>query len=264
MGGRSIDERLRPRRTGEVVETQPQHHSSQRGRPARSRRATRSTRAMTDESISSNDVRRRPRARCEPMERRRRPVRTGLGSRLCASAWRWRPEARPSMCTSKASSSAATWPTVLIPRSWSLVAVTGPTPQSRSTGSGCRKPSSSSGGTTRRPSGFATALATLARNFVRAIPTVIGSPTSSSTLRRSLAAIASGGPASRSSPRTSRNASSMESPSTSGVVSSNNAKTALLASEYALIRGGTTIACGHSCRARRPPMAVRTPNAFAS
>ena len=68
-------------------------------------------------------------------------------------------------------------------------AVTRPTPQSRSTGSGWRKPSSSSGGTTSRPFGFATALATFARNFVRAMPTVIGSPTSSSTRRRSRAAI---------------------------------------------------------------------------
>ena len=30
------------------------------------------------------------------------------------------------------------------------------------------------------------------------------------------------------------------------------------------IRGFTTIACGHSCSAWRPPIAVRTPQAFAS
>ncbi len=81
----------------------------------------------------------------------------------------------------------ATWPTVLMPRSWSFAAVTGPTPQSRSTGSGWRNSSSPSGGTTSRPSGLATPLATLARNFVRATPTVIGSPTSSSTPRPQLA-----------------------------------------------------------------------------
>ena len=118
-----------------------------------------------------------------------------------------------------------------MPRLWSFSAVTRPTPHSRSTGSGCRKPSSSSGGTTRSPFGFATALATFARNFVRAIPTVIGSPTCSSTRCRSLTAMSVGGPASLWSPRTSRNASSIESPSTSGVVSSNTSKTALLASE---------------------------------
>ena len=96
--------------------------------------------------------------------------------------------------------------------------MTGPTPQSRSTGSGCRNASSRSGGTTSRPSGFATALATLARNFVLATPTVIGSPTRSSTSRRSRSAISTGVPKARSTPRTSRNASSIESPSTSGVV----------------------------------------------
>ena len=94
-------------------------------------------------------------------------------------------------------------------------------------GSRARRP----GGTTSRPFGFATALATFARNFVRAMPTVIGSPTSSRIRSRKRAAICGGCPASRSSPRTSRNASSIESPSTSGVVSSKTAKTALLASE---------------------------------
>ena len=43
------------------------------------------------------------------------------------------------------SSSRATSPTVMIPRARSFSAVTGPTPHSRSTGSGCRKPSSASG-----------------------------------------------------------------------------------------------------------------------
>ena len=56
-----------------------------------------------------------------------------------------------------------------------------PTPQSRSTGSGCRNASSAPGGTTRRPFGLATALATLARNLVRATPTVMGRPTRRST-----------------------------------------------------------------------------------
>jgi hypothetical protein len=119
----------------------------------------------------------------------------------------------------------------VIPRSWSFPAVTGPTPQSRSTGSGWRKASSPFGGTTSRPSGFATPLATLARNFVLATPTVIGSPTRSRTLRRSLTAIWAGVPAIRLIPRTSRNASSIDSPSTRGVVSSKIRNTALLASE---------------------------------
>jgi hypothetical protein len=66
------------------------------------------------------------------------------------------------------------------------------------------------------------------------------------------------------SPRTSRNASSIDSPSTSGVVWSNSSNTALLASEYADILGETTAACGHSRRACAPPIAVRTPYALAS
>ena len=58
------------------------------------------------------------------------------------------------------------------------------------------EPSSSSGDTTSNPFGFATALATFARNFVRAIPTVIGRPTSSRIRSRNRAAICKGCPAS--------------------------------------------------------------------
>ena len=233
-------------------------------RAARSRRARRSTSPTTTVSRSAHDLGERPRARWAPIERRRRPPRTRRGSRLWARAWRWRPAAWPSIETSVASPSWATWPTVTRSLSRSLRAVTSPTPHSRSTGSGCRKPSSPPGGTTRSPSGLATALATLARNLVLAIPTVMGRPTRSRISRRSRVAISRGGPAMCSRPRTSRNASSIESPSTSGVVRSNTSNTSLLASAYADIRGGTTIACGHSRRACAPPMAVRTPRALAS
>ena len=136
----------------------------------------------------------RPSARCDPIEPRRGRVRTTRGSRFPARACRCEPAARPSSDTSAPSPSLATWPTVATPRSCSLPAVTGPTPQSRSTGSGSRKARSRSGATTRRPFGFATPLATLARNFVRATPTVIGSPTRSCTSRRSRAAISAGVP----------------------------------------------------------------------
>ena len=111
---------------------------------------------------------------------------------------------------------------------------------------------------------MAWALATLARNFVRATPTVIGSPMRSRTSRRSRRAICSGVPAIRSIPRASRNASSIESASTCGVVSSKISNTARLAAVYAFIRGDTTTASGHSRRARWPPIAVLTPRAFAS
>ena len=68
----------------------------------------------------------------------------------------------------------------------------------------------------------------------------------------------------RCSPPTSRNASSIEMPSTSGVVSRKTSNTALLAASYASNRAGTSIAWGHNRRACRPPIAVRTPYALAS
>ncbi len=77
---------------------------------------------------------------------------------------------------------------------------------------------------------MATPLATFARNFVRATPTVTRIPTRSSTSRRRCTAISLGVPEIRRSPPTSRNASSIESPSTNGVVSWKTANIALLAS----------------------------------
>ena len=119
----------------------------------------------------------------------------------------------------------------MIPRACSLSAVLTPTPHSFSTGSGCRNSSSRAGSTSSSPSGLATPDATLARNFVRATPTVIGSPTSSRTRARSRAAISTGAPAIRRIPRTSMNASSIEIPSTTGAVSSKIANTAFDAAE---------------------------------
>ena len=169
------------------------------------------------------------------------------------------PIAGPSNAVNAVSLSPATSETVSTPCVRSLSAVLAPTPQSRRTGSGCRKASSRSGGTISSPSGLASWLATLARNLVRAIPTVIGRPTSSRTRSRSRAPICTGVPETRRNPDTSRNASSTDSASTSGLVSWNTSKTAALAWEYADIRGGTTMAWGHSARAWPPPIAVRTP-----
>ena len=92
-------------------------------------------------------------------------------------------------------------------------------------------------------------LATFAKNFVRATPTVMGIPTRSRTSLRRRAPISDGRPEIRRSPPTSRNASSIDIPSTSGVVSRKTSNIDLLAPEYASIRGRTTIACGHSRRA---------------
>ena len=81
---------------------------------------------------------------------------------------------------------------------------------------------------------------------------------------RRRAPISIGVPETRRSPPTSRKASSIDTPSTSGVVSSKMANTALLASEYADIRGLTTTAFGQRRRACPPPIGVRTPYALAS
>ena len=77
---------------------------------------------------------------------------------------------------------------------------------------------------------MATPLATFARNFVRATPTVTAIPTRARTSARRRAAISDGVPAIRRKPPTSRNASSIESPSTRGVVSLKTSNIALLAS----------------------------------
>ena len=206
-------QRVRAGRAREVVEAQAQHDGAADppGRPHPARDAV----DEPDERRVELGERRRPAA-----ERALRADRPAAAPRLhrprdrgCAPARGGAGRRRgPSSATSAVSPSCATSPTVVIPRSCSLLAVTGPTPHSRSTGSGWRNASSPSGGTTSRPSGLATPLATLARNFVRATPTVIGSPTRSRTSRRSRAAISVGVPETRCSPRTSRNASSIDMP----------------------------------------------------
>ena len=103
------------------------------------------------------------------------------------------------------------------PYSASDAPVRSPTPHSREIGSGARKAASSPGGTTTSPSGLRRSEAILATSLVVATPTEAVSPTSSRT--RSLIERAMAGPSPNSSnePVTSRNASSMEMGSTSGV-----------------------------------------------
>ena len=74
------------------------------------------------------------------------------------------------------------------------------------------------------PSGLHPSEASLATNLVGATPTEHVTPTSRSTSARILAAIVSGGPNNRSAPATSRNASSSEIGSTSGVNDSNTSR----------------------------------------
>ena len=137
--------------------------------------------------------------------------------------------ALPTIAVSAAGDIAATSATVWMPRSCNFADVIAPTPHSRCTGRGCRKSSSPSGSTTSSPSGLPTALATFARNLVRATPTLIGSPTSVATRARSRVAISTGVPAIRQSPPTSMNASSIDIGSTTGEMSRKMSKTARLA-----------------------------------
>ena len=103
------------------------------------------------------------------------------------------------------------------PRRASRARVAGPTPQSRSTGSGWRNASSSPGSITSRPSGLEVSDASLARNFVLATPTDTVRPVSARTRVRIVAAISRPGPNRRRPPDTSRNASSSAIGSTRGV-----------------------------------------------
>ncbi len=73
------------------------------------------------------------------------------------------------------------------------------------------------GSTTSRPSGFERSLANLASILVVATPTDAVSPVSAFTRARTAAAISGPSPWRRRAPSTSRNASSSEMGSTSGV-----------------------------------------------
>ena len=232
--------------------------------PLRIRRPTRSTSPTRTASNAAGERGPRPNAHCAPIERRRRPTRTRRGSRLWASACSWRPAARPSISTSAGSAYAATSPTVAIPRARSFSEVAGPTPHSRSTGSGCRNASSPPCGTTSSPSGFAIPLATLARNFVRGDPDRdrqpdlvahpapqplgdLGRRPASRRIprRRGTPRRSTGPPPAASCPRTSRTPPGWP-------------------PRRRRSAGAPPPMSGHSRRARAPPIAVRTPRAFAS
>ena len=141
-------QRVRPGGPGEVVEAQAQDHACARpGRAARSRRVTRST-SCDEHGV---ELGRATRAPAEgPLRADRAPAPADLrrgGDRGCGPGrGGGGPTARRASTPAPARGSSATSPTVLMPRACSFAAVTGPTPQSRSTGSGCRNASSPSGG----------------------------------------------------------------------------------------------------------------------
>ncbi len=261
--GGGLRQRVRAGRPGEVVEAQPQHdraaHAVGGAHPPGDAVDQRDQRGVDRVRRSAGRGRARAASRSS---RRRRPTCTGRGSRLWASAWRCRPEARPEHAR-RAPRSARRGDLAdgaRCPRSCSLPAVTGPTPQSRSTGSGCRNASSPSGGTTSRPSGLATPLATLARNLVRATPTVIGQPDPFPAPRAAAAPRsppACPRPAAarrrRGTPRRSRSLDQRR-----GVARRPRTPPCWPRSRRTC-GAATTIARGHSRRASAPPIAVRTP-----
>ena len=118
-------------------------------------------------------------------------------------------------------------PTVRSPNLARTSPVRSPTPHSAETGSGCRKPRTSPAGTTSSPSGLLAVDASLATNLVVATPTEQVSPYWPRTLARIRRAMAAGGPSRLMAPPTSRNASSRESGSTSGVTPRNRAMISL-------------------------------------
>jgi len=106
--------------------------------------------------------------------------------------------------------------------------------------------------------------ASLATNLVGATPTEQVSASSSLTRARMPAAIAAGRPCSRAVPATSRNASSSERGSTSGVTSRRIAITAADAVAYASRSGGNTTSRGHRRSACPIDIALRIPYRRAS
>ena len=219
---RRVRQSLRPGCAAEVVEAQAEHDRA----PDAPRRAHAPHHSIDERhEVGVHLICRSPRparARAASRSSGGAAARGRRGGRdCCARAWRCRPAARPSIASSAASGTCASSPTVEMPRLRSRAAVAAPTPQIRSTGNGCRKPRSSSVGTTQEPIGLGDDARHLGEELrpcdadrqrkadLFADRRGGGEPRSRSDCRRSAPC-----------PRTSRNASSIESPSTSGDVSS--------------------------------------------
>ena len=228
---------------------------------ARMRRVTRSTRPTSEASSSAAVRRRRPRARWEPIERRRGRACNGRGSRLWAEGVQVAPACPPSIATSAPSPSAGHLADRVDAAGVELGGGHGadaPQPldrqrvqERRARRRAARRSS---------PSGLATPLATLARNLVRATPTVMASPTRSRTSRAQ-----PGGDLDGRAGDAAQAADVEE-----GLVDGDALDERRGVVEHARTRpcwprcrpskrGGTTTASRAQPRAWRPPMAVRTP-----
>ena len=246
------------RRSTTVRPTRPAraHAGASRGRRARRGSA----------SMSAGD---RGRAAERALRADRAPAAAALRPAAGRGCGRARADAGPTRARAsrraRSSASRATSPTVVMPRSCSLPRrhrADAPEPLDRQRVEERR--ARASGGTTSSPSGLATPLATLARNFVRATPTVIGSPTRSRTSRRSRTAISSGEPDDPLHPAHVEERLVDREPL-------DERRRVVEDREHRLARLGVgRHARRHDDRVRAqpprlpPPIAVRTPNAFAS
>ena len=197
---RTLIETVRPDLAG-----RPQPGRGPLGQPSSSRRTTAGSSTSRENVSSRADAALRPRAR-PGAGRAPRPARAGA---------RRRPgPARAAGCRA----GCARCRHGAQPEAVSASSVFSPTPHSAPTGSGCRKATTSSAGTTSRPSGLAMPEASLATNLLAATPTEQVMPCSSCDRARTARRSAAGCPAGGRAPETSRNASSRDSGSTSGVI----------------------------------------------
>ena len=249
-------QRVRARRPREVVEAQPQHdRAPDPAGGAHPPRDPVDERRPATASISAGDRRR-------AAERALRADRAAAGGRPAPAAGRGCGRARAGGGPTPARASTTSAPSASARdladgRDARARAACRPSPARRPTAArpaaGAGTSSSPSGGTTSRPSGLATPLATLARNLVRATPTVIGRPTSLAHRRAAAAPRSRSGvpgdppqpAARRGTPRRSRGprraASCRRTPRTPPCSPRCRPTSA----------AATTIACGHSRRACR-------------
>ena len=146
---------------------------------------------------------------------------TGRGSPLCARACRWRPAARPSSVVSAVSESSETWATVVDAGAAELTRGHAPDAPGELLHSKRVQNEVAVRRHQQEPVRLCHRACDLGQELRSRDADRDRNPTRSRTASRSRVAISSGEPESRRRPGTSRNASSIDRPSTSGVVSSN-------------------------------------------
>ena len=201
-------------------------------RPARRvRRVTRSTSAASTGSSSPGGVPGQPSARCEPSDRRPRPLRTGPHDAVVRDGIQMAPRGPADRRHERRLAGAGQVGDRVQPGAVQLLRGRRADAPQLADRQRVQERDLGAGLDDEQPVRLGhAALASFATTFVDATPTLIGSPTCDCTVLRSVRAICSAEPAIRSMPVTSRNASSIEMHSTTGDVRSKIARTARLAS----------------------------------